>query len=99
MITRGACVAAFLAMGLFDCAGDNSNEKLRAPTEETAIAAIHTRKCGSCHAPPSPKSRAREELDAAFSRHKNRVQLTPAQWDAMLNYLATSAGSTSRQPP
>jgi ABC-type uncharacterized transport system auxiliary subunit len=99
MSARSACVAASLAMSLFGCASDTSSEKSRAPSDETAIAAVHTRKCGSCHVPPSPKSRAREGLDAVFSRHKNRVHLTPAQWAAMLDYLAASDGSTSRQPP
>lgn len=48
---------------------------------------------------PEPRSRARAQLDAALGRHKNRVHLTPAQWAAMMDYLAMSDGSTLRQPP
>ena len=48
---------------------------------------------------PEPKSRTRTQLDTALGRHKNRVHLTPAQWAAMIDYLAASDGSTSRQAP
>jgi hypothetical protein len=90
---------AFLAMGLLGCGGTAANRETNAPGDTRAIAAIHAKKCGTCHMAPEPKSRTRAQLDAALGRHRNRVHLTPAQWAAMIDYLAASDGSTSRQAP
>jgi hypothetical protein len=60
----------------------------RLPDRE--IAALHTQKCGSCHALPEPKSHPRAELESASVRHKNRVRLTPSQWSRLIDYLAKS---------
>ena len=82
---------AFATVVLFGCAGFAAGDGTHAPEDtRPAIAAIHARKCGSCHTPPEPKSRTRVELDAALGRHKNRVRLTPAQWALMIDYLAAS---------
>jgi hypothetical protein len=53
-----------------------------------AITSLYTSKCSKCHAPPEPQTRGRDELQAAFGRHRERVHLTTAQWAAMLDYLA-----------
>jgi hypothetical protein len=83
---------AFATVMLLGCAGFAKGDGPHAPedTRLRAIAAIHARKCGSCHTPPEPKSRTRVELDAALGRHKNRVRLTPAQWAIMMDYLTAS---------
>jgi hypothetical protein len=65
--------------------------------ERPAIAAVHVSKCGSCHSLPDPRSRTREHLEDAFSRHKRRVRLTRDEWSAMIDYLAAPDGKTNRQ--
>jgi hypothetical protein len=96
MRSRYTCV--FVLAGLFGCAGFASSEGSHAPADRGAIAAIHARKCGSCHMAPQPKSHTREQLDLALGRHKSRVKLTTAQWAAMIDYLAAPDGSTAGQP-
>ncbi len=63
-----------------------------------AIAALHTSKCGSCHSAPAPKTRTREHLEDAFSRHKRRVHLTGEEWAELTDYIALPEGKTARQP-
>jgi hypothetical protein len=65
---------------------------------ERAIATLHTSRCGSCHTPPNPKTRTREYLENAFTRHRKRVRLTDEQWSEMTDYLAMPEGKTARQP-
>lgn len=59
------------------------------------IAAVHRHQCGRCHSPPEPKSHTRAELEDAFSRHHSRVHLTPEEWTAMVDYLASPSGSAA----
>jgi hypothetical protein len=65
---------------------------------ERDIAALHTSKCGACHSAPAPKTRTREHLEDAFSRHKKRVHLTREEWAELTDYLALPEGKTARQP-
>jgi hypothetical protein len=65
---------------------------------ESAIAAIHASKCGACHTPPDPKTRARQHVEEALSRHRKRVRLTSDQWGEMADYLSIPEGKTARQP-
>jgi hypothetical protein len=65
---------------------------------ESPIAALHTSKCGACHAPPDPRTRSRGYLEDALSRHRRRVRLTSDEWAAMIDYLAMPEGNTARQP-
>jgi hypothetical protein len=60
-----------------------SNEP--APSE---IARVHHARCGACHKRVEPGERTRDQLEAALSRHHQRVHLTDAQWAAMVDYLA-----------
>jgi hypothetical protein len=55
---------------------------------EPPIAEIHRHKCNKCHVLPEPKTRTREHLEDAFTRHRTRVHLTEQQWTAMVDYLA-----------
>ena len=54
----------------------------------SAIARIHKSRCGSCHLRVEPGERTRDQLDAAFTRHRKRVHLTEEQWGEMIDYLA-----------
>jgi hypothetical protein len=65
---------------------------------ESAIAAIHASKCGACHTPPDPRTRTREYVEQALSRHRKRVRLSSEEWAEMTNYLAIPEGKTARQP-
>jgi hypothetical protein len=56
-----------------------------------AIAAVHTQRCGSCHAPPEPRSHTRASLEDALGRHHHRVHLSEGEWQAMIDYLAPEA--------
>jgi|SRR5580704_11628292 hypothetical protein len=90
---------AWLALGpaLAACAAGAPPGGSTEPAER-AIAAVHLTKCGACHAPPDPKTRTREYLEDAFSRHKKRVRLTSSEWAEMTDYLAMPEGKTARQP-
>jgi Skp family chaperone for outer membrane proteins len=68
-----------------------------ASPDAPAIAKVETHRCGSCHAPPEPKTRTRATLEDAFSRHRHRVHLSQDEWQAMLDYLAAPTGSTASQ--
>jgi hypothetical protein len=39
---------------------------------------------------PEPGVLPRDRLEAAFSRHRKRVQLAEDDWQAMIDYLASS---------
>ena len=91
-------IIVLVAVGLVGCARVASSEATHAPADAVqAIAAIHTRKSGTCHATPEPRSRKRGALEVALGRHKNRVHLTPAQWAAMSDYLARPDESAARE--
>ncbi len=61
------------------------------------IAALHTRTCGKCHAPPPPGGHTRAELEDAFARHKKRAHLSADEWAQMIDYLAAPGSSAPRQ--
>jgi hypothetical protein len=66
--------------------------------DRNAVATMHASKCSSCHTAPAPRTRTREHLEDALSRHRKRVHLTPEEWRAMVDYLAMPEGTTARQP-
>jgi hypothetical protein len=82
---------------LVACASETAPTGADAPSQN-AIAALHTSRCGACHRAPDPKTRTREHLLDAFSRHKRRVHLTREEWAEMVDYLAMPEGQTARQP-
>jgi hypothetical protein len=72
--------------------GDASDDTAR------SVARLHTSKCNACHTAPAPKTRTREHLEDAFTRHKRRVSLTSEEWADLTDYLAMPEGKTARQP-
>ncbi len=95
-----ACKAIWCGLlpTLTACAAAPAPGEWATPTERDAIATMHVSKCGSCHAPPVPKTRTRQHIEDAFSRHKKRVRLTDEEWAMMVDYLAMPEGNTARQP-
>jgi hypothetical protein len=85
-----------LAMTTMACANAPAAESAR---DESPIASLHHRKCGSCHVPVEPGARTRAELEPALARHEKRVKLTRGEWDAMLEYLASSSKSAKAASP
>jgi hypothetical protein len=65
---------------------------------ERDVARLHTSKCNACHTAPAPKTRTREHLEDAFTRHRRRVRLTSEEWAELTDYLAMPEGKTARQP-
>lgn len=90
-----ACLA--LAAPLAACAASTPPDGSTAPAERS-IAAIHASKCGACHSLPDPRTRSREYLEGALSRHRKRVHLSRDEWAEMTDYLALPEGKTARQP-
>lgn len=94
-------VASFAWMALLPwlgaCAAATPRDGSTAPAE-SAIATIHTSKCGACHTPPDPRTRTRAYVEEALSRHRKRVRLSSEEWAEMTNYLAIPEGKTARQP-
>ena len=87
-----AAVASVAACGASPGPGASSPSQ-----DPTTAAAIHRRKCGACHVRPEPGTRTRAHLEDAFTRHQRRVHLTPEQWSAMVDYLASPPAPAS--PP
>ncbi|HEY4012413.1 MAG TPA: hypothetical protein VGM06_03695 [Polyangiaceae bacterium] len=79
------------AVALSSLAACGGGPPASAPAGEgsgSPIAEIHRHKCAKCHVLPEPKTRTREHLEDAFTRHRVRVHLTEEQWSAMVDYLA-----------
>jgi hypothetical protein len=91
---------AWLALGtpLAACAATPAPQDGSSAPPERSIAAIHASKCGACHSPPNPRTRTREYVEDALSRHRKRVHLSSDEWAAMTNYLSIPEGKTARQP-
>ena len=68
---------------------DPEIEALTPPSQEERahISSVHLAKCGSCHTPVAPGSRARAEVEAALGRHRKRARLTDREWHLMIDYL------------
>jgi hypothetical protein len=96
---RWGCLA-WLALGapVAGCATATPYDGSTTAPAERSIAAIHASKCGACHTPPNPRTRSREYLDDALSRHRKRVHLSSEEWSEMTDYLAIPEGKTARQP-
>jgi hypothetical protein len=99
MSARRIASLAWLALGapLAACAVATPHDGSTAPAERS-IAAIHASKCGACHSLPNPRTRSREYLEDALSRHRKRVHLSRDEWAEMTDYLAIPEGKTARQP-
>jgi len=97
LATAIAPVAAACALLATACAPASGKAESVSSPDATPIAALHTRACGKCHAPPEPRSHSRAQLEDAFGRHKNRAHLTKDEWGAMLDYLAAPDGATALQ--
>jgi hypothetical protein len=82
-------MAAALALGSGACV-TSSPSAPRGSFADGEMATLRVQKCGSCHAPPEPKAHTRAELEGVMLRHKNRVRLTPNQWERLIDYLAES---------
>lgn len=71
-------------------------EEANAPARP-AIAEAWQARCGSCHVRVEPHSRTRAELSSAFARHKSRTHLSPDEWRALEDFLASDSGSIARR--
>jgi len=76
------------ALALTACAPAASAPAPDVKPELRPIAAMHASKCGACHVRPEPRTRTREHLEEAFSRHRKRVRLSEDEWARMVDYLA-----------
>jgi hypothetical protein len=72
------------------CASQPASPGVQTAHADSPIATIHTQRCARCHALPVPGALPRDRLEAAFSRHRKRVQLAEDDWQAMMDYLASS---------
>jgi hypothetical protein len=83
---------------LVGCAAATASGGWATSRDRNAVATMHVSKCGSCHTPPEPRTRTRQHIEDAFSRHHKRVRLTDEEWAMMVDYLAMPEGNTARQP-
>ena len=81
------------SMGEVACGGPSGAPN--APAAKSEIARIHRAKCGSCHLRIEPGERSRAELEAAFTRHRKRANLSEEQWAQMVDYLAAAADASA----
>ncbi len=57
------------------------------------IGELHRARCGACHVRVEPGARSREVLTSALAKHRTRVHLSGAEWDALVDYLAAHPAS------
>lgn len=93
-------VAASLA--LVACGGASSSTSTSSPAGvaahgDPAVAGVWRSKCGSCHVPVEPGSRARTTLETALARHHKRLRLSDAQWAQLVDFLAAPPDVSSVQ--
>jgi Fe2+ transport system protein FeoA len=93
-ITALAFAISF-GLGLSGCTSETHGPNAAGPLPP--IAEVHAEKCGACHSLPAPRTRSREYLEQAFSRHHRRVHLTSEDWAAMVEYLAAPGASVAVQ--
>ena len=67
------------------------------PANEPAIALVHRRQCGRCHAPPETGKHDRPYLEEALAPHRKRVHMSEDEWAQMIDYLAAQPGEQSRR--
>jgi hypothetical protein len=92
-----AAAVAFIA-ALPACAPQAPPVEVPEPLQH--IAEVHKAKCGNCHVRIEPGSRKKDQLEAAFPRHKSRVHLSEDEWSQMIEYLSlpSSVSGPSMQP-
>ncbi|MDP9150739.1 MAG: hypothetical protein M3O36_12480 [Myxococcota bacterium] len=91
MIAWGPAVGLALLFCALGCVQARPNDSGVSRQDALEVSRLHTQKCGRCHAPPQPRTRTRDHLEAAFLRHKTRVRFTAEQWAAMIDYLAVAS--------
>lgn len=91
------CIAACAVVGAFAAFACEPPPSPSGPF--ATVAAIHRSHCGACHTRVDPGTRTRAQLAAALPHHHNRVHMTDAEWDAMLEYLATPPRSVADASP
>jgi len=57
-------------------------------SDTASIAAVHRRKCGSCHTRVEPGALPRATIEAAMARHRKRAKLTDGQWAELIEFLS-----------
>jgi hypothetical protein len=87
-VTAIRFAVAALALSSLAACGESPPASAPVGGPEPPIAEVHRHKCAKCHVLPEPKTRTREHLEDAFTRHRVRVHLTEEQWSAMVDYLA-----------
>jgi hypothetical protein len=89
-----AVVIASLAAATAACAsGAGDGTRADSADSHATIAALHQRKCGSCHRLVEPSTRSRATIVDAMGRHEKRLRLSPAEWSALTDYLAPETTS------
>ena len=100
LVTGGAGCAARAPMatatgsssGMTSEPRDESSAERRSDLDKDdgreSIAAIHRRKCGTCHTRVEPGSVSRATAESAMQRHRRRAKLTDRQWADMVDYLS-----------
>jgi hypothetical protein len=94
----GLAAAVAFVVTLPACAPQGPAAEVPEPLQH--IAEVHKAKCGNCHVRVEPGSRKKDQLEAAFPRHKSRVHLSEDEWSQMMEYLSapSSVSGPSMQP-
>lgn len=83
----------FLLLGLTAAGCAPSAPPADVPPALQHIAEVHKARCGNCHVRVEPGARQREQLEAAFPKHRSRVHLSDEEWAQMIEYLSAPAPS------
>ena len=89
-----AASAVFAALAA--CVSEGSPTVRAASLSYPHAAELWADKCGACHVPVEPGTRARPVIEAAMERHHKRAMLTDAEWRDLVEFLSFAPDRTAR---
>ena len=87
-------LAALVGMLFTTACGASGPQEAVVPEADAPIARVWRSRCGICHVRVEPGTRDHDTLVDALARHKSRVRLSDAQWEAMQRFLEAKPAET-----
>ncbi|BDG06618.1 hypothetical protein [Anaeromyxobacter oryzae] len=87
---------AVLAAGWVEAAPRAAAAPAAVPAPARSAVALAERKCGTCHAVPSARSRRSGWVGASVKMHERRVAMSREEWALIREYLGESSATAAR---
>ena len=82
-------IALSCAALLAACGGASNTAQDPSAASGPDANAVLTAKCGTCHAEPAAGEKSKAEIETSLGEHTDRVQLTDAEKQALVEHLGT----------